>query len=221
MALATAIPSAPGYLGTFELAFTTIGKALGLPSDEAFALGVIVHVEILVLTSVGGAIAFLRLGWSRSSHEVGEVARGLVDGGDLIDGEPDARPVARGGTRRADQVAMPPPSPRPTIATSVPRPTTIAAPRPTANAFGPTSRRSATWIDSPTAASPIRMHQPDAEPRIAASSGTDDADAAQDRHRHEPEDEDRDRLAQARRGVAGRFRRGAPTSRRSRRGAAP
>ena len=97
MALATAIPSAPGYLGTFELAFTTIGKALGLPSDEAFALGVIVHVEILVLTSAGGAIAFLRLGWSRSSHEVGEVARGLVDGGDLIDGEPDGRPVARGG----------------------------------------------------------------------------------------------------------------------------
>ena len=94
VALATAIPSAPGYLGTFELAFTTIGKALGLPSDEAFALGVIVHVEILVLTSAGGAIAFLRLGWTRSSHEVGEVARGLVDGADLIDGEPV--PVAAG-----------------------------------------------------------------------------------------------------------------------------
>ena len=87
VALATAIPSAPGYLGTFELAFTTIAKALGLPTDEAFALGFIVHVEILLLTSIGGAIAFLRLGWQRSAHEVGEVARGVVDGDDLIDGE--------------------------------------------------------------------------------------------------------------------------------------
>ncbi len=79
VALATAIPSAPGYLGTFELAFVTIGKAIGLPSDQAFALGFLVHASILILTSAGGAVAFLRLGWTRSAHEVGEVARGLVD----------------------------------------------------------------------------------------------------------------------------------------------
>ena len=93
VALATAIPSAPGYLGTFELAFTTIGKALGLPADEAFALGFIVHVEILLLTSIGGAIAFIRLGWQRSVHEVGEVAHGLVEGDDLIDGEVRVAPA--------------------------------------------------------------------------------------------------------------------------------
>ena len=85
-----------GYLIDMQAALRERCFAL-MGNHEAFALGVIVHVEILVLTSVGGAIAFLRLGWSRSSHEVGEVARGLVDGGDLIDGEPDARPVARGG----------------------------------------------------------------------------------------------------------------------------
>jgi uncharacterized protein (TIRG00374 family) len=96
VALATAIPSAPGYLGTFELAFTTIGKALGLPADEAFALGFIVHVEILILTSIGGAVAFLRLGWHRSVHEVGEVARGLVEGEDLIDGETLPAPARSG-----------------------------------------------------------------------------------------------------------------------------
>lgn len=79
VALATAIPSGPGYLGTFELAFVTIGTAIGLTRDEAFALGLLVHVTILVLTSVGGAIAFLRLGWTRSAGEVGEVARGLID----------------------------------------------------------------------------------------------------------------------------------------------
>jgi glycosyltransferase 2 family protein len=79
VALATAIPSAPGYLGTFELAFVTIGTAIGLPSDQAFALGFLVHASILILTSAGGAVAFLRLGWTRSAHEVAEVARGLVD----------------------------------------------------------------------------------------------------------------------------------------------
>jgi glycosyltransferase 2 family protein len=79
VALATAIPSAPGYLGTFELAFVTIGRALGLPSDQAFALGFLIHVSILILTSVGGAVAVLRLGWNRSAGEVAEVARGLVE----------------------------------------------------------------------------------------------------------------------------------------------
>ncbi len=80
IALATAIPSGPGYLGTFELAAVTIGTAIGLSKDQALALGLLIHVTILVLTSVGGAIAFLRLGWNRSAGEVAEVARGLVDG---------------------------------------------------------------------------------------------------------------------------------------------
>lgn len=78
VALATAIPSGPGYLGTFELAFVTIGTAIGLSRDNALALGLLVHVTILVLTSAGGAIAFLRLGWTRSVGEVTEVARGLA-----------------------------------------------------------------------------------------------------------------------------------------------
>jgi uncharacterized membrane protein YbhN (UPF0104 family) len=80
VALATAIPSAPGYLGTFELAAVTIGTALGLSRDQALALAVLVHASILTLTSVAGAGAFLRLGWARSSDEVAEVARGLVEG---------------------------------------------------------------------------------------------------------------------------------------------
>lgn len=80
VALATAVPSAPGYLGTFELAFVTIGQALGLPSDQALALALLVHAAILILTSTGGAIAFLRLGWQRSADEVGEVARGMLEG---------------------------------------------------------------------------------------------------------------------------------------------
>ena len=90
VALATAVPSAPGYLGTFELAGKTIGTSLGLTGDQALALALLVHVSILVLTSSGGAIAFLRLGWARSSDEVAEVARGLVDGDRPTELERDA-----------------------------------------------------------------------------------------------------------------------------------
>jgi uncharacterized protein (TIRG00374 family) len=80
VALATAIPSGPGYLGTFELAAVAVGAAVGIPRDEAFALALLVHAMILILTSVGGVIAFLHLGWRRSAGEVGEVARGVMDG---------------------------------------------------------------------------------------------------------------------------------------------
>jgi glycosyltransferase 2 family protein len=85
VALATAIPSGPGYLGTFELAAVKVGEAVGLPNEPAFALAVLVHASILVVTSSGGAIAFLQLGWRRSAGEVGEVARGVLDGDGLIE----------------------------------------------------------------------------------------------------------------------------------------
>jgi hypothetical protein len=65
IALATAIPSGPGYLGTFELAGVTIGKVLGIPTDTAFALALVVHVSILAVTSLGGTVAFIRI-WRRT-----------------------------------------------------------------------------------------------------------------------------------------------------------
>ena len=63
VALASAIPAGPGYLGTYELAAVKIAEALGLPTDEAFATALIVHATILVVTSIGGAVALSRLGW--------------------------------------------------------------------------------------------------------------------------------------------------------------
>ena len=65
IALATAIPSGPGYLGTFELAAVTIGNVLGVPADTAFALALIAHVSILGVTSVGGMVGFIRI-WRRA-----------------------------------------------------------------------------------------------------------------------------------------------------------
>jgi uncharacterized protein (TIRG00374 family) len=64
VALASAVPAGPSNLGTFEFAAVEIGKAIGVPADSAFALALIVHATILVVTSVGGGIAVARLGWA-------------------------------------------------------------------------------------------------------------------------------------------------------------
>jgi uncharacterized protein (TIRG00374 family) len=63
VALASAVPAGPSNLGTFEFAAVEIGKAIGIPADSAFAMALLVHATILIVTSVGGAIAFVRLGW--------------------------------------------------------------------------------------------------------------------------------------------------------------
>ena len=68
VALASAVPAGPSNLGTFELAAVEIGKAIGVPADSAFALALIVHAAILVVTSVGGAVALARLGWVRRTE---------------------------------------------------------------------------------------------------------------------------------------------------------
>ncbi len=60
--LATAIPSAPGYVGTFELAAVTVATSLGVPSHVAFALAVLAHVLGMLPTAVGGSLALMRLG---------------------------------------------------------------------------------------------------------------------------------------------------------------
>jgi uncharacterized protein (TIRG00374 family) len=66
VALVTAIPAGPANLGTFELAAVEIAKAVGVPPHEAFAIALLVHATILVLTSAGGLVALARLGWRRS-----------------------------------------------------------------------------------------------------------------------------------------------------------
>lgn len=62
VALATIVPSAPGYVGTFELTAVEIAKLFGIDRDAAFAMALLVHAMILAVTSVGGVIAALRLG---------------------------------------------------------------------------------------------------------------------------------------------------------------
>lgn len=59
VSLVTAVPAAPGYVGTFEWAAVEIAKAVGLPIAPSFALALLVHAAILLVTSAGGVVAFL------------------------------------------------------------------------------------------------------------------------------------------------------------------
>jgi hypothetical protein len=61
VALVSIVPSGPGYVGTFELTVVAIADGLGIPRDSAFALGLLVHLVVLLITSVGGVIAMLAL----------------------------------------------------------------------------------------------------------------------------------------------------------------
>ena len=62
VALATIVPSAPGYVGTFELTAVSVATIFGADPDAAFAMALLVHAMILAVTSVGGVIAAWRLG---------------------------------------------------------------------------------------------------------------------------------------------------------------
>jgi uncharacterized protein (TIRG00374 family) len=90
IALTSAIPAGPANLGTFEFAAVAIGAAIGIPREEAFALALIDHVAILVVTSVGGGISLVRMGWQRSAIE--EQEEGPAPGAAMTGPEPGPGP---------------------------------------------------------------------------------------------------------------------------------
>jgi hypothetical protein len=61
--LATAIPSAPASVGTFELAAVTAAVSLGVPANTALALAVLAHAVSLLPTLVGGPLSLAFVGW--------------------------------------------------------------------------------------------------------------------------------------------------------------
>ncbi len=68
--LATAVPAAPGYVGTFELAAVAIAASVGIEREPALAFAVLVHAFSLLITSLGGAAALLVGGRRRARLEV-------------------------------------------------------------------------------------------------------------------------------------------------------
>lgn len=61
VALATIVPSAPGYVGTFELTAVEVAALFGVDRNAAFAMALLVHAMILAVTSAGGVLAAIRL----------------------------------------------------------------------------------------------------------------------------------------------------------------
>lgn len=68
--LVTAVPSAPGYVGTFELAAVSAATALGVPQSAALGLALLAHAVALVPLAVAGGVSLVAMGLS-----LGEMAR--------------------------------------------------------------------------------------------------------------------------------------------------
>ncbi len=79
VALAAAVPAGPANLGTFEFAAVAVGATIGIPRDEAFALALIVHVSILAVTSIGGGISLILLGWQRTPETAPSATPGSTE----------------------------------------------------------------------------------------------------------------------------------------------
>jgi glycosyltransferase 2 family protein len=60
--LGTAIPSAPGYVGTFELAASSAAQAMGVAPEAALGLAILVHAITLVPLAIAGAAALVWIG---------------------------------------------------------------------------------------------------------------------------------------------------------------
>ena len=60
--LGTSIPSAPGYVGTYELAMSTIARALGAAPETALGFALVLHVITLTPVALGGIVSLLTLG---------------------------------------------------------------------------------------------------------------------------------------------------------------
>lgn len=79
--LGTAIPSAPGYVGTFELAAVAAGTALGLGADRALALALLVHAITSIPVVLAGATSLTGMSLSlRGLAREAEAAAGSSAG---------------------------------------------------------------------------------------------------------------------------------------------
>jgi hypothetical protein len=73
-ALGTSIPSAPGSIGTFELAASAAARAVGLAAPAALSLAIVVHAITLLPVALAGAAAMLAMGLG-SLTELGRAAK--------------------------------------------------------------------------------------------------------------------------------------------------
>jgi uncharacterized protein (TIRG00374 family) len=59
--LGTALPSAPGYVGTFELAASATAQTLGVGSAAALALAILAHAMTVLPSAAAGAVSLVAM----------------------------------------------------------------------------------------------------------------------------------------------------------------
>jgi uncharacterized membrane protein YbhN (UPF0104 family) len=65
-ALGTSIPSAPGYVGTYELAVSSAVGAFGVPPESSLALAILLHAVTLLPLAIAGAVSLVMIGGGSS-----------------------------------------------------------------------------------------------------------------------------------------------------------
>ena len=72
--LATTIPSAPGYIGTFDAPGIAILKAFNVPEDTAASYTLVLHAALWLPITLLGAyyMARERISWRSIQVEIGE-----------------------------------------------------------------------------------------------------------------------------------------------------
>lgn len=83
--LATAVPSAPAYVGTFELAVTAVATTFGVPAADALAWGVLAHLVTAAPLAIGGIISLVAAGYAPG---------GLMREAEDAEATADAEPVS-------------------------------------------------------------------------------------------------------------------------------
>lgn len=93
--LGTALPSAPGYLGTFELAATATAGVVGVGAAAALALAVLAHAMTLLPLALAGVASALALGVSPGRlSSTGRSPRGMPAVPAVADADPES-PIPR------------------------------------------------------------------------------------------------------------------------------
>jgi hypothetical protein len=72
--LSTAIPTAPGYVGTFELAAVVALGVSGVTGEPALAFAVLAHVMAVIPLSLAGTAALWLVGGTAARRGIGEQA---------------------------------------------------------------------------------------------------------------------------------------------------
>jgi uncharacterized protein (TIRG00374 family) len=85
VALVSIVPAGPANAGTFELTVVLIAEGFGIARDDAFAMGLLVHLIVLATTSLGGVLALVAYRRRAAAAADADARVAVVPGGEDAD----------------------------------------------------------------------------------------------------------------------------------------